>query len=90
MKRRFKNPNGIPDYTVGPSFDVAGANAFVFQREFFDPVLLFRGPGRVPRGTLRVFQQPQVFINARTTERGIGGIVAGQMILQPLSNNGGG
>lgn len=90
MKRVFQNPIGIPNYAVAPHFDLAGAAGFVFQREFVDPVLVFRGAGRVPRGGYRVLQQPQVFIGARVTERGIGGIVPGQMILQPLIKGGNG
>lgn len=88
MKRRFKNPEGIPDYVTGPQFN-PGANGFIFQREYLDPVLLFRGPGRVPRGHLSIFQQPQVLITARATERGLGGLVAGQMVMSPLITNGG-
>lgn len=89
MKRMIKNPAGIPNYTVAPSFDLAGAAGFIFQREYFDPVLVFRGAGRVPRGGINVLQQPQVFIGARVTERGIGGIVPGQFILQPLTGGNG-
>jgi hypothetical protein len=88
-KKKFVQPVGIPNYGVAPSYDGSGAGNFVFEQEFTNPVYLARGAGRVA-GALRVTQRPQSWFNYRAAEIGIGGTIAGQMILQPLVDNNGG
>lgn len=88
LRKQFKQPDGIPNYRVGPHYDGIGTGNFVYEAEFQNPVYLFRGAGRVA-GSLRVTQHPQVYFTYRNTRAGLGGLQAGQMAFQPLVNNGG-
>lgn len=85
FRPQFKQPDGIPNYRVGPLYDGIGSGNFVYEAEFQNPVQVFRGAGRVA-GSLRVTQQPQVYYNFRNVRAGLGGIQAGTMALQPLVN----
>jgi hypothetical protein len=81
-KKRFVQPDGIPNYFLAPSFDGSGAGKFVFEREFLDPVILVRGAGRVA-GSLHITQPAQVHYTFRNTVAGIPQI-NGTFVLQPL------
>lgn len=67
-----------------------GAMAFAFLPAFSLPAedALGFSQYRV-RKPLRVTQPEQVYINAGNVTAGLGGIVAGQLALQGLINNGG-
>lgn len=69
-------------YKVGDTF-LPGAGNEAFETPFENPVLLFRGAGRVA-GALSVFQPPQVWFNPQVGLNGLGGLQAGTIILQPL------
>lgn len=72
-------------YRLGDRFD-PGAQAEAFLPLTTLPALVFRGIGRVA-GALNVFQHPQVRFNYQTGIQGVGGLQAGQYILQPLVDN---
>jgi len=83
MARKFKQPDGIPNYFAGPRFNGEGAAAFVYEEEFANPVYSFRGSARMA-GCFYALQPPQVYWTQRTPVAGIGGLVAGQIFSQPL------
>jgi len=83
LGRKFKQPTGAPNYAAGPRYDGEGSAAFVFEREFQDPIYSFRGNARLA-GFLSVFQNPQVYYSQVVPVAGIGGLVAGQVYGQPL------
>lgn len=89
FRNLFKQKQGIPNYEQGPSFDGEGAERFIFLAEFTNPVYLYRGGGRVPFSALRVLQRPQAYYTFRNTVAGLGGLQAGQIITQPLTNSSG-
>lgn len=71
-------------YHLGIRFD-PGAMAEAFEPLFGLPLVSFRGSGRVA-GALRPLQPPQVWFTQQQGIQGLGGLVAGQVILQPLIN----
>jgi hypothetical protein len=77
---------GISNYEIGPTYDGIGAGAAIFLQHFQNPLYLVRGPGRVPVSSLRVLQRPQVYFLPTVTVVGVGGVQAGQIILQPLTD----
>ena len=72
-------------YRLGDRFD-PGAQAETFLPLTTLPALFFRGIGRLA-GSLNVFQHPQVRFNLQAGIQGVGGVSAGQYILQPLVDN---
>ncbi len=85
----FKQKTGIPNYEQGPTYDGEGAEKFIYLPEFQNPVYLFRGPARVAFSSLRPLQRPQAYFTFRNTVAGMGGLTAGQIITQPLTNSSG-
>lgn len=85
LRKVFTQPPGIPNYRVGPNYDGAGAGAFVFEREFQDPLYNVFGPGKVA-GSFMVLPQPQVYYYGYQKLAGLGGQQAGQFALQPLGD----
>lgn len=90
MRKASQNPrivhplnDELYQYRLGTRFD-PGAEAEVFEPLFQNPVIMFRGAGKVA-GSLSKLQHPQVYFNYQT---GINGIptIAGQIIQQPLLN----
>jgi hypothetical protein len=69
-------------YKVGDVF-LPGAGNEAYETPWELPVQLIRGPGRIA-GALSVTQPPQVWFNAQVGLNGLGGLQAGQIILQPL------
>lgn len=69
-------------YHLGFRFD-PGAAAEAFQPLFENPILSFRGRGRIA-GALRVTQTPQVWYRQQRGINGLGGLQAGQIISQSL------
>lgn len=72
-------------YRLGDRFD-PGAMAEGFLPLTTLPALFFRGIGRVA-GALRPLQHPQVRFHQQSGIQGVGGLAAGQYILQPLVDN---
>ena len=72
-------------YRLGDRFD-PGAQAESFLPLTTLPSLVYRGIGRIA-GALNVFQYPQVQFNLQAGIVGVGGVAAGQYILQPLVDN---
>lgn len=70
------------NYHIGPRFD-PGAQAEVFNPLFTLPVIFIRGAGRIA-GSLRVTQHPAVWFTQQSGINGLGGVVPGQIIFQPL------
>jgi len=81
----FKNPPGIPNYRVAPRYDISGAAAFVMEREYGEPLLYVAGPGTLTFDSLRVTQQTPLYFTFRGVQAGLGGNMAGQFALSPLS-----
>jgi hypothetical protein len=69
-------------YHLGPRFD-PGAQAEVFNPFNSLPLIVIRGAGRVA-GALDVLQHPQVWFTQQSGIVGLGGIVPGQIMFQPL------
>lgn len=72
----------VVEYRMGRRFD-PGAPAEVFEQVFQNPIILFRGRGRVA-GTLNKFQPPSVNVTPVLGIQGLAGIQAGQYVGQPL------
>lgn len=86
FKGLIKHPStNLYSYGSGRNFANPGAGAFVFQPEFTNPTMLFRGAGRVA-GSLSVFQGHVARANHAVPHRGIGGVQAGQIVFQGLSD----
>jgi hypothetical protein len=77
-----KSGTQLYDYRLGRRFD-PGAPAEAFEMPFENPVILFRGSGRVA-GAMLPLQPPQLMVNPNAGIAGIGGIQAGQFVGQPL------
>jgi len=75
---------GIYDYHEGAVFS-PGAENFVFEPNFELPIQGIWGKGflRTPN-TFNPLQNAQVWSNPNIVTNGLGGLEAGQMILQPL------
>ena len=71
-------------YKSGPNFGNPGAGAFVFNAEFSDPTMLFRGSARLA-GALSIFQGHVMTAQQLVPMRGFGGTQAGQITFQGLS-----
>jgi hypothetical protein len=79
--------NGIYHYHEGAVF-TPGAENFVFEPQFELPIQTVWGFGFIRNpNTFNPFQPPQVYANPQTMLQGIGGLMAGQMALQPLILN---
>lgn len=75
-------------YRLGDRLD-PGAMAEIFEPLFSNPLYSFRGAGRIFTGSIRPLPNaPLVFVNGRQTLAGLGGIIAGQFIMQPLIDDG--
>lgn len=61
-----------------------GAGNVVFEPKFALPPIQLIGAG-IYAGALRVTQGPQIRTTYATTTAGLGGLVAGQIITQPLN-----
>lgn len=86
FKGKISHPStNLYSYGAGKQFANPGAGAFVFQPEFTNPTLLFRGAGRVA-GSLNVFQGRVAHSLLAVPHRGIGGTQAGQIVFQGLSD----
>lgn len=88
LRKLFKQPPGIPDYRLGPQYDLSGARSFVYQREFSDPLVSPIGPAN-RAGSMRVTQQPQVYFfgqNITVSSIAGGGLQAGSIAMQPLGD----
>lgn len=71
-------------YQLGERFD-PGAMAEAFVPKFANPILSFRGAGRLCGEICRPFaSSPQVWFNPIQPVIGLGGNIAGQFIHQPL------
>lgn len=72
-----------------------GTGQYVFESEFETPLQSIWGGGGAAQAFLRVpntfaaIQQPQVWSNPNVRVNGIGGLVAGTMVLQPLESEDG-
>jgi hypothetical protein len=85
---RFQRPTfrasaAHPVYRHSPTFDGAGAGAFVYEQQTTNPLYQIQGAGMIPFGSLRVTQPPPVIF---TGQRGINGSpqIAGQLFTTPL------
>jgi hypothetical protein len=86
------NPNNRTRFTTVPGLyhvhqgDVflPGAGDKVFQPAFALPVIFYVGHG-IPAGSLSPIQRPQSFVTQVARVAGIGGVMAGQWINQPLN-----
>ena len=75
---------GIYNYHEGDLF-TPGAGNFVFEPTFELPIETLWGFGFIRNpNTFSPLQQPQVFSPPTVVNNGIGGLVAGQIALQPL------
>jgi hypothetical protein len=87
------NPNSRTRFTTVPGLyrthhgDVflPGAGNVVFEPAFALPVIYYVGHGVPPAATLSPIQRPQVFVSQVAKVAGIGGVMAGQWINQPLN-----
>lgn len=70
------------NYLMGVRFD-PGAPSEAFKPMHQLPAIVARGAGRVA-GSLRVFQHAQLYFHQQIGINGLGGLQAGQVILQPL------
>jgi hypothetical protein len=72
----------LVDYRIGRRFD-PGAPAEVFEQVFTNPIVLFRGRGRVA-GSLYPLQPAQVWFGPQLGVQSLGGVQTGQYVGQPL------
>lgn len=84
-ERRIQHPlnHQLYQYNAGVRFD-PGAPAEAFTPLFTLPPIVIRGAGRVPYGSIRPLQPPQIYFTPQVGVQGLGGIQAGQMLGQPL------
>lgn len=64
-----------------------GAMAYSFEPNYTLPLQSPIGPSVAVRHLRATFQAPQVHVSIRVPTTGLGGLAAGQMILQPLVKN---
>jgi hypothetical protein len=70
---------------VGQPFTNGGQEYGLVKQYHADPFFYDTGTG-YRFGLLRVYQAPQVYAPLRVPISGLGGVQAGQVILQPLTN----
>ena len=81
----FRASLAHPVYRHAPTYDGAGAHAFVYEQQTTNPLFDVRGPGIIPYRSLAVTQPPPVIFAG---QRGVIGNpqIAGQLFTAPLSN----
>lgn len=88
------NPHtgGVSNYHEGALFS-PGTGNFVFESGFENPLQTVWGRGFIRNpNTFKVTQPPQLYSNPQLQQNGLGGLMAGQIIGQPLlltNENGG-
>ena len=80
-----KAPKSFYTQVVGQAFNAGGMEYGLVKQYQADPLFYDTGTG-YRFDVLGVFQPPQVYAPLRAPLAGLGGIQAGQVILQPLTN----